>query len=141
MQTPMSQAKLKAKRSPMGALLRSAAVPGWGQFYNQKYVKSAVVFGFESFFIVKAVYWWHKTESQYDQVLASADPNEKWYRFNLYTSYRGNRDDYLWAVGVSIFLSMFDAYVDAHLTGFDIDLTPDFETPQKGASIKLTLHF
>jgi hypothetical protein len=36
---------------------------------------------------------------------------------------------------------MFDAYVDAHLAGFDVDVTPDFRDPKGGASLKLSLRF
>ncbi len=125
----------------MGALLRSVAVPGWGQYYNHKYVKSAVVFGAETFFIVKAVHWWRKTEDQYNSIQKTDDESEQYRRYYIYKSYRTNRDDYLWAVGVTVFLSMFDAYVDAHLAGFDVDITPDFEEPEGGASIKLSLRF
>ena len=46
------------RKSPMGALLRSVAFPGWGQFYNRKYLKSAVVFGAETTFITLAVIEW-----------------------------------------------------------------------------------
>ena len=30
-------------KSPMGAVLRSAILPGWGQFYNEKYLKAIFV--------------------------------------------------------------------------------------------------
>ena len=33
----------RRRRSPKGALLRSLAVPGWGQFYNGQYIKGPVV--------------------------------------------------------------------------------------------------
>ena len=133
--------RVKPKRAPMGALLRSVAVPGWGQYYNHKYVKSAVVFGAETFFIVKAVHWWKKTEDQYNSIQQTSDLSQQSTRYNIYRSYRTSRDDYLWAVGLTVFLSMFDAYVDAHLAGFDVDITPDFEAPKGGASIKLSLRF
>jgi hypothetical protein len=121
----------------MGALLRSVAVPGWGQLYNHKYVKSAVVFGAESFFLIKAAQWWKKTEDQYDRVQETSSGRD----FNTYINYRDRRNDYLWLAGLSVFLSMFDAYVDAHLSGFDVDLTPDFEDPLSGAQLKLSYKF
>lgn len=127
----------KPRRSPMGALLRSVAVPGWGQFYNHKYVKSAVVFSAESFFLVKAAQWWKKTEDQYDRVQESSSGRE----FTTYINYRDRRNDYLWLAGLSVFLSMFDAYVDAHLSGFDVDLTPDFEGSRSSAQLKLSYRF
>ena len=132
---------VKPKRAPMGALLRSVAIPGWGQYYNRKYIKSAVVFGAETFFIAKAVHWWKKTEDQYNSIQQTGDRSQQFIRYNIYRSYRTSRDDYLWAVGLTVFLSMFDAYVDAHLAGFDVDITPDFEAPKGGASIKLSLRF
>ena len=127
----------KERRSPMGALLRSVAVPGWGQFYNHKYIKSAVVFGAESFFIIKSVQWWKKAEDQYDLVQQSESGRD----FTTYLNYRDRRNDYLWLTGLSVFLSMFDAYVDAHLSGFDVDLTPDFEDEAVGAQIKIKYTF
>jgi hypothetical protein len=133
--------RVKPKRVPMGALLRSVAVPGWGQYYNHKYVKSAVVFSVETFFIIKAVHWWKKTEDQYNSIQQTSDQSQQNLRYNIYRSYRTSRDDYLWGVGLTVFLSMFDAYVDAHLAGFDVDITPDFEAPKGGASIKLSLRF
>jgi len=133
--------RVKPKRAPMGALLRSVAVPGWGQYYNRKYIKSVVVFGAETFFIAKAAHWWKKTEDQYNSIQQTSDLSQQSTRYNIYRSYRTSRDDYLWAVGLTVFLSMFDAYVDAHLAGFDVDITPDFEAPKGGASIKLSLRF
>jgi hypothetical protein len=133
--------RIKPKRVPMGALLRSVAVPGWGQYYNRKYIKSAVVFGVETFFIAKAVHWWKKTENQYNSIQQTSDESQQSTRYSIYRSYRTNRDDYLWGVGLTVFLSMFDAFVDAHLAGFDVDITPDFEAPKGGASIKLSLRF
>ncbi len=130
---------LKPKRPPMGALLRSMAVPGWGQFYNRKYIKGAVVCGVETFFIVRAIHWWRKTEDQYDKVLTVPEA-EQAREFSRYLDFRSTRNDYLWTTGISVFLSMFDAYVDAHLAGLDVDLTPDFQ-PQTGASLHLRLRF
>lgn len=127
----------KARRSPMGALMRSVAAPGWGQFYNHKYVKSAIVFGVESFFIVKSVHWLNKTEDQY-KISQETDSAKD---FNTYLQYRGVRNDYLWGLGITIFISMFDAYIDAHLSGFDIDITPDFEDEKTPALLHIRYRF
>lgn len=127
----------KPRRSPMGALLRSVAVPGWGQYYNHKYLKSAIVFGAESFFLIKSAQWWKKAEDQYKLVQQTESGRD----FSIYINYRDRRNDYLWLTGLSVFLSMFDAYVDAHLSGFDFDLTPDFAGEDVGAHVKLTYSF
>jgi len=139
-QSEKEQQKLVTCKSPMGALLRSVAIPGWGQFYNRSYIKSVVVFGLESFFIYKAIHWWKKTEDQYS-LIQNSDESWKAYEFSIYESYRGRRNDYLWLVGITVFLSMFDAYVDAHLSGFDVDLTPDFSDEKSSAQLRFTLKF
>lgn len=133
---PQARAE-KPRRSPMGALLRSVAVPGWGQMYNHKYVKSVIVFGAESFFIVKSVQWWTKAEDQYKKVQSTQAGRD----FNIYINYRDRRNDYLWLTGLAVFLSMFDAYVDAHLSGFDVDLTPDFQDESPSAMLRLSYTF
>lgn len=132
--------KLQRQKSPMGALMRSVAVPGWGQFYNGKYLKSVVIFGAESFFIYKAAHWWIETEDQYDLV-QSLPEDQQASAFSLYQSYRGKRNDYLWLTALSVFVSMFDAYVDAHLSGFDVDLTPEFEDGKPSASLTFSFSF
>src|SRR6267378_1625930 len=40
---------LRHRSRPFFVMLRSAAVPGWGQLYNHKYVKAGVVIGGEGF--------------------------------------------------------------------------------------------
>ncbi len=138
--TRVERGVLKPHRSPMGALLRSVVVPGWGQMYNHRYIKAVIVAGVETFFLVKAVDWWSKTESQYRTVQSSA-PELQYFEFNRYLNYRQNRNDYLWATGITIFISMFDAYVDAHLAGFDVDVTPGFEPKSDTAQLRLSLKF
>jgi len=48
------------RKSPMGALFRSVAFPGWGQFYNERYFKSLVIFGTETSFITLAAIEWRR---------------------------------------------------------------------------------
>lgn len=136
----LEQKKLAEKRSPMGALVRSVVIPGGGQFYNHKYIKGVVVAGVESYFIYKAAHWWGKTEDQYNYVQTLPD-NQKSAPFATYLSYRNRRNDFLWLTALTVFVSMFDAYVDAHLSGFDVDLTPDFEDSKKSLSLKLSYKF
>lgn len=124
----------------MGALLRSVVVPGWGQYYNRKYVKSAIVCGAETFFMVRAVHWWIKAEDEYDSIQGLPESEQR-AAFARYSAYRSNRNDYLWLTGLTVFFSMFDAYVDAHLAGFDVDLTPQFSPPTDEVRLDLTLRF
>jgi len=105
------------KKSPWGAVLRSAVVPGLGQIYNQSYWKAPVVWGVSGWF----VYNWFYNDKKYK------DNKELYRKFNV-TTYRTNRDFYrdqrdLFAIyiGITYFLNLVDAYVDAHLFDFTVD--------------------
>ena len=106
-------------KSPMGAMLRSIAVPGWGQLYNGKWFKAILVCGTEVGLIVNAVY-------QNQMAVQSKIPLEReWYQ--------DNRNRSVWWLLAAILFSMADAYVDAHL--YDFDESPDL-------SLRIdTLHF
>jgi hypothetical protein len=138
--TLVERRKAESRKSPMGALLRSIAVPGWGQFYNGKYIKGTVVAVTETYFILRAAHWWKKAEDQYS-LIQTLQENQRDAAFLTYENYRGSRNDFLWLTALTVFISMFDAYVDAHLSGFDVDLTPDFEDSNPQAKLTFTLRF
>ena len=105
--------------SPTIALFKSVAFPGWGQFSNKRYFKAAVIFAVESYFIYRAV----------EDAQDASDWRKKWLAeeentvlrteyFNKYVKYRDDRNTNLWYTAAIVFISMFDAYVDAHLQGF-----------------------
>ncbi|MDP4115706.1 MAG: DUF5683 domain-containing protein, partial [Bacteroidota bacterium] len=106
------------KKSPWGAVLRSAVVPGLGQIYNQSYWKAPVVWGVSGWF----VYNWLSFNKQYKD-------NKKLYSDNMYGNHaayyrehrdvaRDNRDLFAIYLGITYFLNLVDAYVDAHLFDF-----------------------
>lgn len=109
--------------SPTGAMIRSALFPGWGQWYNGKKWKAALVFAVETGIVADAVYW-HKKAEKTD----SADERA------LYLEYR-NRD--FWYLGLAILLSVGDAYVDAQLAGFDV--SPDLSWRPGGPMVGFAL--
>lgn len=123
---PRADTSLKYK-SPTGALLRSVAFPGWGQFYNGKYIKSLVIFGTEATFItLAAVEWRRRNEHKRRfQDLPQNHPEKAW-EFEQFRFYEDQRNLFLWITAGIIFLSMFDAYVDAQLYNFDKEEVPDF---------------
>jgi len=130
------------QRSPTGALLRSLALPGWGQLYNRKYIKAFVVAGLETFLIVEAVRFWDLAEQAYDEFSSVDDPTLRLLYYYDYDFYRDRRNLFLYFSGVTIFLSMIDAYVDAHLQNFDVDITPSFdEEDPESFGLSLTFTF
>lgn len=96
-------------RNPAGAMIRSAVVPGWGQFYNGKWFKGIVIAGVEAGLLTNAV-----VLHQYMQAAETQEERD---------FYWDNRNLSLWWLGASILYSMADAYVDAHLS--DFDASPD----------------
>lgn len=119
-------ADVSKSKSPAGALFRSVAFPGWGQFYNGKYFKSLVVFGTETTFITLAtIEWGRRNEHKKNFENLPSDHPDKGWEFEQFRFYEDRRNLFLWITAGIIFLSMFDAYVDAHLYDFDKEEVPD----------------
>ena len=98
--------------SPTGVMLRSLAVPGWGQASNGAWLKAALVAGGETAIAVSLV-----RDSRKLSKLTADDPG--------YAAVFDRRQREAWWLGGVVFLSMVDAYVDAHLKGFDVQLGPE----------------
>lgn len=114
------------QKSPWGAVLRSAILPGLGQFYNESYWKIPVIWGFAGWFI----YNWVDTNDKYT---ANRDlflqTDQQIYRLRR-DFYRDQRDNFAIYLALTYLLNLVDAYVDAHL--FDFTVTEDLllGTPQ-----------
>lgn len=88
--------------SPTGTMLRSVAFPGWGQWSNGKKQKAAFYFTVESYFITKALIWRHRARG------SGID-------FATFDHARDRRNYFYWLTGLTVFVSMFDAYADRYL--------------------------
>ena len=137
-----SQLTENGRRSPTGALLRSMVFPGWGQLYNRKYIKSLAVIAGEGYCIVQAIRYWDLSEQAYDRFVQEEDAGLRSLYYYDYDFYQDRRNLFLWLSGLAIFISMIDAFVDAHLANFDIDITPPFEEPGEDVvTLRLTYRF
>ena len=106
-------------------MLRSAILPGWGQWTNHKPLKTAIVVVGEGLLIWRAV-----DLNQGARSTQEADLRE---------SYENARSDAIWGAAALYLLNLMDAYIDAHL--FDFDTGPDLSfhsQPVRGAGIRLT---
>ena len=137
-------------RSPTGALFRSIAFPGWGQFYNKKYLKAALVFLGEGSLIAGAVVEWGRMNENKKNFEALPDTNPlKTFEFNQYQYHKDNRNLFLWWTAGVIFISMWDAYADAQLSSFEKEdkqeagwgLVPETDLPRKEIKVNLSLRF
>lgn len=106
------------RKSPTGALFRSLFVPGWGQLYNQRHFKSAVVFLGEGTVIGLMVYEWSQANKFKRDFLAETDPYLKNLDFLNFQLHVDNKNTYLWILAGVTFISMWDAYVDAQFYNF-----------------------
>jgi hypothetical protein len=158
------------EKDPTGALLRSLAFPGWGQVYTKNYLRGAV-YGIGEVILIGAIYnFWtltneHKDNFEFAQrynrgaflqisgatllphdteFLPPEIPGEQ-EEFDLYQRFQDKRNFYLWITAAWVFVSMFDAYVCAHLYNFEKlsgeEFAIDFriEDRQTGRACKLTM--
>ena len=108
-------------QKPTVALFKSMLVPGWGQLGNRQYIKAGIIIGTEVTLIGTLLHYDKKTsdaKTAYDNASISGDDNLKWETFQAFDRSRDSRNLFSWITGTLIFLSMFDAYVDAHLVRF-----------------------
>jgi hypothetical protein len=109
------------QKSPTGAMLRSALLPGWGQIYNGSYWKAPVIWSLIGYF----AYVWTSTNSYYQDyrelykksLNQSPNGDQTYLRYREF--YRDERDLFTFYIGLTYFLNIIDAYVDAHLFDFD----------------------
>ena len=110
--------------SPTGISLRSLAIPGWGQASNGAWIKAALVAGGETVLAVALI--------RASRKLSQLDPDDP-----EYTVVFDRRQREAWWLGGVVFLSMVDAYVDAHLKGFDVELGPEPSTEEIKVSARI----
>ena len=116
-------------KSPMGALLRSAILPGWGQLYNHQYTKAIFVFAGNAFLIQRVFYYHHRWRQTHRE------------------EFRNKRNTFTWYAGIAYLLTLVDAYVDAYLFGFDQAMEIEFRSwpfqgkQEPGAWVVLRFHW
>lgn len=116
--------QFQMQKSPTGAILRSLALPGWGQYYVESYWKVPLFLGAAGtcvYFIVDNNNSFKDKQAQIDKAIA-LNPNDPY--IDLYKRqrevYRDNRDQAAFFLAGVYILSAIDAYVGAHLFDFDV---------------------
>jgi hypothetical protein len=121
-------------QNPTAALFKSALVPGWGQFGNRRYLKGIVFLGLDAWMVVSAIHYGRQASDFYDKFENAETVSARNDYYDLYSDRRDNRNKFTWFAVIISFVSMFDAYVDAHLSGFpdrergqdfSVDVMPD----------------
>ena len=123
------------QKSPWGAVLRSAILPGFGQYYNESYWKIPVVWG--SIYYFASI--WVKNDNKYvdyKNLYNESGQSKDVYKTNR-DFYRDQRDLFAIYIGLAYVLNLVDAYVDAHLFYFDVSENQHTATYQLNMRIKL----
>lgn len=117
---------------PGKVLLRSAIIPGWGQFANKKYLKAFGFFGVHAYFT-------YRFFEEQEQVKLTDDPELK-------ENLEYQRNTWAWRYLAAYLLNLTDAYVDAHLAGFPEDTGDDnvdvsFAPARRGLMMNVSISF
>ena len=132
--------KFIMKKSPTGAVIRSALIPGLGQFYNESYWKIPIIWGalgYLSYNWINQNKEYKNYRDLYSQSISSTNPEGNLRFRSLREFYRDQRDLTAVFIGLTYLLNLIDAYVDAHL--FDFDVTPS--TLQNEINISMRIKF
>ena len=117
--------EFKMTKSPMGAILRTFALPGWGQLYNEQYWKAPIFFGAAATLTYMIISNHNKFSDKADQIklLEDSDPNNISLPLMRQQRevHRDNRDMSAFYLGTVYLVAAIDAYVGAHLFDFTVD--------------------
>jgi hypothetical protein len=150
---------LSPDHSPRGALWRSLAVPGWGQFYNRQYYKIPFVYaGFaalgarayqahQEYLLFKRAHLfgrgpelveegepnpYRQYEEQFNEVVDRLGGERLGAMRDQRDQYRRQRSLSILGSGLFYALTILDAYVSAHLLAFDVGDTLTLRVRPRG---------
>ena len=112
------------RRNPTGALLRSAVLPGWGQFYNDQPLKGVVYGAVE----IGLLAWLISEHIAAEDARITEDDQ-------AYQIHRQRRLDLIWYTSAAWLFGMLDAYVDAYLYSFERENTEFEKETVLGAAV------
>ena len=130
-EAPTTDSGFIMQKSPWGAVLRSAIIPGLGQFYNESYWKIPIIWGTGALFISGWVYN-NNLYNDNKELYSSTGQTIYQYRRDFYRNQRDNFTIYLVLLYV---LNLVDAYVDAQL--YDFNVEEDFITGSSRLNLRL----
>jgi hypothetical protein len=110
-------------QNPTKALFKSLVVPGWGQLGNGR-VKKAIIFaGLQGWCIGATIHYGSAASNFKKEYTSAVSVTTRNQYYSLYKDRRQERNKYIFFLGLTTLVSVFDAYVDAHLSGSPADQT------------------
>jgi hypothetical protein len=107
-------------QNPTVALFKSMVLPGLGQWGNHSYTKAVVYFGLDAWFVGAAIHYGRQASDFRSKYEASTIITQRNDYYSLYEDRKDERNKFTWFAVIVTFVSMFDAYADAHLSGFPL---------------------
>jgi hypothetical protein len=118
-----STADRRFEPSPRGALIRSLAVPGWGQLYNRSPIKSVLFAAGQITLGVRGARAQRDADDYEQQAAALESGLEQDALLRAKNRALDRRDDFIWWSAFALLFSSIEAYVDASLW----TIGPEFE--------------
>ncbi|TET77822.1 hypothetical protein E3J38_09390 [candidate division TA06 bacterium] len=127
----------QAAKSPFGAIVASAVLPGGGQFYCENYLRGAVFCAAQATVAGMILYEHILTEEAHRRYKLTGSMDD----YGDYAHHFDRRYDLLWwGAGVWVF-SMADAFVDAHMFKFGSKKRVRFGLAEEGVGLQVSLFF
>jgi hypothetical protein len=143
--SPVTNADNYEKRMfqpPTRALFKSMFVPGWGQWGNRRHLKAVILFGLDAWFVGSAIHYGGQASDFRSKWTAADNVDDARDYYSLYLDRRDERNKFTWFAVIITFLLMFDAYVDAHLSGFPAAEGVDLSfRPEQSGTMTATLSY
>ena len=125
-------ARARARRgrfeTPRWVMLRSLAIPGWGQLHNGSWLKAAVLGGGETWLIAGLVEdnrSIQQLRAKADLALANGDDDGFNAAVDAYNHRLVGFVSHQWWLGGLLVYALMDAYVDAHFRDFKVEFEYD----------------
>ncbi len=118
--------------SPRSSLLMSTVLPGWGQVATGHPVKGALCFAAGAGLLGSVFIEGRRANLALERARASTTNAEYLHHYDAYSTHFNRREDRAWWAVFFWLYAMIDAYVDAHLAGFD----EEFEGEPAGNTVR-----
>ncbi len=121
----------KMEKSPLLSMFRSALLPGWGQYYTGHPYRGGLIFTLEGFLVTFSWLENRKANWYWETYQRTGDP----LYLDKYDRHFQKGRNFMSLAIAGLLLNIADAYVSAHLYGFEGKVSIDDEQEQVDVSM------
>lgn len=107
-------------KSPTGAIVRSIAFPGWGQWYVERYWKAPLFLGATAFTITNVIYQHNQFTTRQREYDTTTNQFARSILLQQKENSRNQRDLFAFFTLLIYGVGAIDAYTDSHLFDFTV---------------------